>query len=197
MSHASILSAEDLNEESQNFVVKLEKNTQKKALRHLFGRPKIKDMRAIYTLLFGLSIFASCTKIDSKNDPQQSLKEYITYSFSVKDLKDKDKLLSYLTGPAKTRLTAWSKDQFEEAFMDHKKQFVKLAVREIKKVSDQQTDITYELVFNDQMKDKEARVTNKRLAEIVLENGKWLIKEVRNIKELIEYKNELVLDVPR
>jgi len=140
-------------------------------------------------LSFGLS---ACTQ-ESKNanDPKQRLTDYISTSFSVRDVSDRQKLESYLTGGAKNRLVAWSEEQFRQAFVDNKREKVKLAIREVKPVTPNRTDITYELTYIDQGRGPDARVTTKRMCEMTLEDGKWFIREVKNIKELIEYKNEI------
>jgi hypothetical protein len=63
----------------------------------------------------------------------------------------------------------------------------------VKAQSNTETNLTYELTYIDKTKGSDARVTNKRMCEMVLENGTWQIREVHNIKELIEYKNEMSL----
>ena len=39
----------------------------------------------------------------------------------------------------------------------------------------------------------EAKVTNRKNAQMIQDKGKWFISDVHNIKELVEYKNELSL----
>ncbi len=156
--------------------------------------PKKLKMIFLHAALLGALSLSACTQ-DAKNsnDPKQRLTDYIATSFSVRDTSDRTKLTDYLTGGAKNRLVAWSEDQFRQAFVDTKREFVKLAIREVKPVSANRTDITYELTYLDQGKGPDARVTTKRMSEMSLENGKWLIREVKNIKELIEYKNEITI----
>ena len=137
---------------------------------------------------------ASCTpRASNEADPKQRLTDYIAISFSAKKEADREKLLDYLSGGAKNRLISWSDEQFKQAFVDSKRQFVKLAIREIKNISPTEANVTYELTYMDQTKGADARVTNKRMCEMVLDSGKWTIREVHNIKELIEYKNEMSL----
>jgi hypothetical protein len=137
-------------------------------------------------------VLAACTRDPkNENDPKQRLTDYISTSFSIHDTGDRVKLENFLTGGAKNRLVAWSEDQFREAFVENKRDFVKLAIREVKPVTPKRTDITYELTYLDQGKGPDARVTTKRMCEMTLEDGKWFIRDVKNIKELIEYKNEV------
>ena len=138
--------------------------------------------------------FSSCTQDEvGANDPKKRLTEYISRTFSIKTTDDRKDLADFLSGEAKVRLSAWSDEQFRQAFIDSKRQFIKLAFQEVKTQAPKEVDITYELVFLDQGKDHDAKVTNKKLASLVQENGRWFISDVRNIKELVEYRNEMSL----
>lgn len=151
-------------------------------------------LRFIPTLLIVLVLGSSCSKKTAgDNDPKQRLTDYISTSFSVRDTSDRNKLTGYLTGGAKNRLVSWSDEQFRLAFVDSKREFVKLAIREVKPVNANRTDVTYELTYTDQGRGPDARVTTKRMCEMSFEDGKWMIREVKNIKELIEYKNEITI----
>jgi hypothetical protein len=139
-----------------------------------------------------LLAMSSCTRDQQSNDdPKRRLNEYISLSFSAKGPGDREKLVSYLTGQAKTRLTAWSDDQFKQAFVDSKRQFLRLVFTEEKKVSPTEVNLTYELTYVDQGRGHDAKVTNKKLCQMVLDRGIWFIKDVSNIKELVEYRNEM------
>lgn len=146
-----------------------------------------------------LASFTGCThKAEGPEDPQRRLNEYISQSFAVKGPEDRARLAGFLTGDAKTRLESWSDDQFRQAFVESKRQFVKLAFKEQKSVSADEVSVTYELSYHDnhvdaQGKPHDAKITNRKLAQMVRKDGQWLIQEVRNIKELVEYKNEMSL----
>ena len=127
------------------------------------------------------------------DDPKHRLNEYISKSFGVKGVEDRSALASYLTGQAKIRLYAWSDEQFRQAFVDSKRQFIKLVFTETKPVSSDEVSITYELSYIDQGRGHDAKVTNRKLAQMVRENGKWMIRDVSNIKEMVEYRNEMSL----
>jgi hypothetical protein len=151
--------------------------------------------------------FSSCWR-DSNipGDPKSRLSEYVSHSFEVKGAGDKKVLLDYLTGDAKTRLEAWSDDQFLEAFTTSKRQFLKLAFREVKPIGADRVNITYEVTYLDQQSrpagkssddqlssGHNAKVTTKKLCELTLFEGKWFINEVHNIKELVEYQDDLTI----
>lgn len=133
-----------------------------------------------------------------KNQPvegaQGALQEYISESFHIKNVGDRDRLLNLLTGMSKTRLAAWSPEQFMQAFFENKREFVKLLILEKKKLSSTEENITYELTYIDYGRvqgGQGVQVTNKKLCHVVNQQGKWLISEMHNIKELVEYKNEM------
>lgn len=145
-------------------------------------------------LALALVGFTACSQnTDMSHDPKRVLNDYISRSFAVHNLGDKQILLGYLTHDAKARLSAWSDDQFQEAFIDSKRQFVKLVFTETKPISPTESSITYELSYIDQGKGHDAKVTQKKLAQMLMEQGKWQISDVRNIKELVEYRNEMAL----
>lgn len=52
-------------------------------------------------------------------------------------------MLNLLTGEAKTRLASWSEDQFRQAFIESKRQFLKLLFRETKAISSTEVMVTY------------------------------------------------------
>jgi len=143
---------------------------------------------------FSMVCSTGCSRGPQTPDtPKALLQDYISQSLSVNDVRDRDLLMKFLTGSAKTRLAAWSDDQFSEAFIKSKRQFVKLVFSDTKELSPKSVAITYELTFLDQSKGHDAKVTHKKTAELSRNEDRWLISEVRNLKELIEYKNEMSL----
>ncbi len=146
-------------------------------------------------LAVSLALIASaCSRNgDVPNDPKKVLSAYISKSFSVKGAADRVELVSLLTREAKTRLSAWSDEQFRQAFIDNKREFVKLVFTEAKNSSPTETNITYELTYVDQSKGSGAKITQKKMAQLVQDQGKWMIADVQSIKELVEYKNEMAL----
>lgn len=155
----------------------------------------LKFLKILFPIVLSLSCalwMSGCSKgPEQSGDPKKRLSDYISTSFSVRDVNDREKLEAYLIGGAKNRLASWSDEQFRQAFVETKREFVRLSVREVKPVNANRTDITYELTYVDQGKGADARVTTKRMCEMSFENGNWFIREVKNIKELIEYKNEI------
>ena len=155
----------------------------------------LNNLRQVALSLIFLAVStSSCTHgPESPDDPKGRLQEYISKSFAVRTVEDKKELVAFLTGDSKARLAAWSDDQFREAFIDSKRQFLKMAFREVKQINPTEVSVTYELTYLDQGKGRDAKVTNKKLAQMLRENGKWMVGVVRNIKELVEYQNEVSL----
>jgi len=139
-------------------------------------------------------ISSSCSRnADVPNDPKKVLNAYISKSFAIKSSSDRAELIGLLTRDAKARLSAWSDEQFRQAFIDGKREFVKLVFTESKNSSPTETNITYELTYLDQSKGSGAKITQKKMAQLVQDQGKWMISDVQSIKELVEYKNEMAL----
>jgi len=135
----------------------------------------------------------ACTPSVIDNTPTKVLESYIQISFNAKSLDDKKKMEDLLTGDTRTRLEAWSDEQFLKAFVETEKKFKGLKVLESKKVSDDEVALTYELSYLEGPKDKSALVTQRKLCSIVRQDSAWKIKEVRSIRESIEYLKELSL----
>jgi hypothetical protein len=147
---------------------------------------------------------ASCSRRQGDDaDPRKRIMDYISQSFAVRDITDRDILLEHLTGDAKYRLAAWSDDQFRAVFMESKRRFVNVKFHEVKKVSENRYDITYDMIYIDEGKtgdqpdssarDGLAKVTQRKLAQIISDRGKWMITDIRSIKELVEYMGEMSL----
>jgi hypothetical protein len=98
---------------------------------------KRKNFWRSLSLLSGLLVFSACSQFSQNSqeasEPKRRLSDYISKSFAVSSEADRAQLLTYLTGDAKTRLAAWSDEQFRQAFIDSKRQFQKLLIREVKR----------------------------------------------------------------
>lgn len=159
---------------------------------------RCKSVNVRMALVLALSaLMASCVKRSSDpNDPKERIKEYISVSFGIKEVKDRSKLEALLAGDAKIRLASWSDDQFKKAFVDARKEFIKLVFVETKKNSEEETVVTYELTYLDKLKETQAKVTQKKLARMIRKNGQWYIDSVKNVKELFEYPDGLEVGFP-
>lgn len=148
---------------------------------------------AVLLLLFACNRHSS-TGSDHENDsPEDRLKGYISKSFVLSTIGERDDLVKYLTGEAADRLKGWTDQQFKDAFLEAKRTFIKFQIFEVKKLAKDQINIVYELAYMDQSRGKDAKVTQKKLCQMVQKDGTWLIREVQSIKELVEFRNELSL----
>ena len=143
-----------------------------------------------------LMICAACTRSEKDSqalNAKDRFQQYVSTSFSISSVEDRKKLEGFLTDEAKSRLQAWSDEQFADAFIDKKRKFLKLVLRDVKPISPEKTQITYELTSIDQTTQGETKVTNKKLCYMIKKDGVWYIQNVKNIKLLVEYQNEMSL----
>ncbi|MFN7686086.1 MAG: hypothetical protein ACK5QT_11830 [Oligoflexia bacterium] len=145
-------------------------------------------------LALWLALSAGCsTRQAGFDNPKTVLQDYISESFNVESIQDRDGLLRYLTGSAKNRLAAWSDEQFQAAFIKSRRQLIKLEFVDLKNPNPNEAGITYELTYLDQNRGQDAKVIHRKAAQLIRREDRWLISEVRNLKEMIEYKNEMSL----
>lgn len=144
-------------------------------------------------LAVGLVGLGACTKSQQEASPVHVLEQYIQISFNVQSLEDKSKMEQLLTGETQKRLASWSNEQFVRAFMETKRKFDSLKVLENKKIGDQEVGLTYELAFFEGEGSKKARTVQRKLAVVTGAPNAWKIKEVRSIRESIEYLEEFSL----
>jgi hypothetical protein len=150
------------------------------------------SLKSKFALVIFAALFACTQKADDKS-PVKVLESYIQISFSVASAEDKHKMEELLTGDTRNRLTAWSDQQFLKAFVETKKKFQGLKILENKKISETENAITYQLSYEEGENDKRAQVTQRKLCTVIQEDGVWRIKEVRSLRESIEYLKELSL----
>jgi hypothetical protein len=149
-------------------------------------------MMKILTAILFLTLSA-CTDGAVDSTPGKVLESYIKISFSATGVLDKKRMEGLLTGDTRLRLASWSDEQFSKAFIESPKKFQGLKVLESKKVNEQEFALTYEIAFEEGAKDKAAQITQRKMCTVVREDGAWKIKEVRSIRESIEYLQEFTL----
>lgn len=147
------------------------------------------DLRRIFGLLSLISVCWSCTKMgpDPNSDPATVLQKYVQTSFHIKETNERSKLLQYLGGEAHQRLVAWSDDQFRAAFIDSKREFSKLVIREKREISPNKVNITYEVSFRDLNQKDAVKITSRKRVEMERASVEWKISSVRQLSELLEY----------
>lgn len=121
------------------------------------------------------------------SSPKVYLEDYVQQSFAVKGIEDREKLLTRMTGDSRTRLAAWSNEQFLRAFVDSSRRFKRLRLLETKQIAEREVLITFELSFEELRSGAPTRVTQKTLGTLVLEGTEWKVRELKSIRESIEY----------
>ena len=142
-------------------------------------------------ILFLLS--GACTRDSEESTPVRTLEQYVRTSFQATGIQDKRVMEGLLTGDTRSRLEAWNDEQFQRAFVEQKKIFKELKILENRKVSPQEVILVYELSYQQGPQEKGVRITQRKLGTLVREQADWKIKEVRSIRESIEYLEELSL----
>lgn len=144
----------------------------------------------ITTLAFVL-VLSGCEKKIENIGPEQTLNQYVNMAFAVKQPTDRIKLKELLAGQASSSLSGMDDEHFMAQFLRPKRKLLKIVILENKKLSENEVSVTYETVFVDDLSSNQVRTTQKKIALLKkLESG-WKIAEFRNVKELLEYQNEI------
>lgn len=152
-----------------------------------------------FLLLSKVLIITACTQNGSNqpNSPQHTLSEYVSRSFGVSAPVDKLKLLELTTGEVKKTIDSLSELEFRENFLNSKREFRSLKIKDERVVNDSQYSITYEISFSKTTQSPDSKdpmvdlITNKKSAVLVKSGDHWLISEVKNLKTFIEHQNEM------
>jgi hypothetical protein len=135
-------------------------------------------MRFIWLLIL---LVACQPELDS---PDMALKEFI--EDRMERVVTKDYVLSRVTGKLKEAVENLAEEDFTK-FSDltaYQKKSFKIVS---KTCQDKKCFITYTLSYSSMEKDKAvAKSESKKIAEVVLVEGKWLIAEVSNLKTYVE-----------
>lgn len=154
-------------------------------------------IKGVY-LIFIMTLISCTNKMASQpNSPQHTLSEYVSRSFGVTAQIDKNKLLELTTGEVKKAIESLSDAQFRSNFLESKREFKSLKIKDERKVSDSEYSITYEISFSKSSPGIDTKevaidlITNKKNAIFVKAGDHWLISEVKNLKTYIEHQNEM------
>ncbi|MGE4232316.1 MAG: hypothetical protein AB7F43_03215 [Bacteriovoracia bacterium] len=134
---------------------------------------------------------SGCHKKNQTALPQNILQEYISRSFSMHSTDEKTKLIELATGEVKEALEKIEPSEFRKIFLDSKKEFVSLKIRDERPISEEKYSITYELTYLNKKDSAEDRVTNKKHAIFLKDKELWKIAEVQTIKTTIEHQKDV------
>lgn len=152
----------------------------------------------LHKFLIILIFLVGCTKT-TQESPQKVLTTYVSSSFAINSISDKNKLIGLTTGEVREALEKLDEDSFKNYFIDSKKEFLSLKIKDERKLSDVRYSITYEITYISKSSLPSAlgggqttdKVTNKKHALFTNQAGRWFISEVKNLKTFIEHQNEL------
>lgn len=153
-----------------------------------------KWMRALVgsTVVLSIVFVAGCFKFGTdKESPQGTLSEYISRSFAIKAVEEKARLIELTSGEVRGVLESMAPDAFKRYFIDSKREFVSMKIKDERKLAENRYSITYELSYINTSSESKDQVTNKKHAIIILDGSHWRIDEVRNLKTFIEHQNEI------
>ena len=140
-------------------------------------------------VIFATLLVISCTRKTLDKSPQNTLSDYVTQTFAIQSSSDKQKLLEFTTGEVRKTLDNLDSNEFVRNFIEQKKQFISLKIKEERRLSENRRSITYEISYLNQISN--ARITIKKLALFEKQGEKWLVSEVKNVKTFIDHQNEL------
>lgn len=134
----------------------------------------------------------SCTK-KTPQSPEAVLEEYIQTAMNAKSLKDKERLMELTTGMANEDLQKMTDTEFENQFIKTKFKFQRVKTKDLREESAGEVSLVYELEYQQaETSGLNSDMTNKKIAFFTKnEDGKWKIRETKNVKSLIEKKESL------
>ena len=134
-----------------------------------------------------ISLVFSCTK--SGSSPEAALRKYINYRFSSG--QSKNELLNRTTGELNKVLDSFSEEQLNQIVNSNQYKKRKLKIN-LKNCSPQKCHITYTLAFSKvKTKAKEFDIDVKKIATIILVDGKWKISDISDIKTYVRSIKEI------
>ena len=147
----------------------------------------------ISSLLLAICIFSltSCTKKPDQNTPQGVLSTYVSKTMSLKSSSEKSELEKMTTGEARKTLQNLDEAGFRSYFLDVRREFISMKIRDERALSPERHSITYEISYKSHSPNSDDIVTIKKHALLVKDQNQWLISEVQNLKTNIEHENAI------
>lgn len=152
----------------------------------------MKVLQRSVLLVMGVLFLTSCTRTaEGPKGSEEVLSAYISRTFNVEQVTDRNLLLELTTDRLREALAALSDEAFKKRYLGVERRFLKLRILNQQTISEEEHQITFELAFMEKQKGYEAKITQKQLAILKQKSGTWLISEVRGMKELVEYDEGL------
>lgn len=151
-------------------------------------------LRTNLFLIAFVLIFNACTKSSKNLQPEQILDAYVKVAMNARSLSDKKDLITYTTGEVKKQLEEMTNTQFQKEFLDKKFKLINLRTKDIRKKSEEELNLVYNVTFEKTDNEEVTKITQKKLAFFrkIKEEG-WKIEKIKTIKTFL--KSDDPLDV--
>lgn len=140
----------------------------------------------------------SCTKPASQpTTPEGALEAYVRTAFSAKTDEARQTLLNLSTGDAKSWLETMTPETFKKQFVENSMVLQDFKSKDLRQETSGDVSLVYEIAFRDGKTPNAAAYTNKKIAYLTRdEKGEWKIKATKNIKSVVERKDDLEILTP-
>ncbi len=153
--------------------------------------------RKYWPLLSTALLVTGCTSMcgvkRSSMTPEQVVEAYLEVALNMNDVAERDNLVEYTTGNLKAAIESASPETIKVAYVDRKYQILNYSVVERRDRTPRETEITFQLTYNDlgvnagaTVKDA-PKVTTENTVAVVKENGLWMIRDVLGNKTSIDF----------
>ena len=124
--------------------------------------------------------------------PEQVVEAYLNVALNMKELSERENLLGYTTGNLKQAIESASAETIRTAYIDRRYQILNYSVVERRDRTPRETEITFQLTYNDLGVDGKApqdapKVTTENTVAVVKTNGMWMIRDVMGNKTAIDF----------
>lgn len=152
------------------------------------------NIKWIGVLVIALAM-VGCTKKFKADTPEGALEKYVKAAFEAKEPSDKTKLLELSAGDALAYLETMTDDTFKKHFIDSQLEFVSMKTKDVRQENNGDVSLVYELSFKEGKEPTAAVHTNKKIAYLKFDDEakSWKIKATKNLRNVIEMKQDLVI----
>lgn len=142
-----------------------------------------------------LGSLVACTKgCGSKAlKPEEVVEAYLEVVFNMDRLSQREELLSYTTGPLKAALAQISDEGIKRGYIEKNFHLEDYSVVQTKNLTPREVEVTFALRYRnltdspDGTKENAPIVTTENTVAVVLENRRWLIRDVLGNKTSLEF----------
>lgn len=151
---------------------------------------KLKGILSVALLVTGCT--SMCGVKRSGMSPEQVVEAYLEVALNMHDVSERDNLMEFTTGNLKAAIESASPETIKTAYVDRKYQILNYSVVERRDRTPRETEITFQLTYNDLGVDDKAakeapKVTTENTVAVVKENGLWMIRDVLGNKTSIDF----------